>query len=428
MPAKAPDETASRAAGQQASELEVADQMHRALTAIVLGGGDLPQIAGEVAALLGAAVLVCSPDGRVQTVAGQPADRAALTALPLFDPSGRFYAERMRPGLAPAPAPHPGQLAVAKVVAGATGHGLIVAYAREPGLTPVTVQALERAATVAALVITKQLAVAAVESKFRGDFLHDALAGQAGPAGQIVAHCAHLGWDVDRPLAVLVAQLDEQPQPGGEPPVAGRTAQDRLTAAWQHVVSARDRAAPVVGFGHEVVALIPASPADIAGVVSDLVAAVTGDRGGGRRSFSAGVSRVIESVTGLPDAYDQARKAVAVGRRTRGPGTVAHFDSLGVHRLLSLVPDSAELRAFAAEVLGPLAADDAEAPGLRQTLQVLLDRNCNVAEAARELHCHYNTLRYRIGKLERAIGPFTSDPHLRLDAALALQVLEMKGL
>jgi purine catabolism regulator len=431
---------------RQAWALDIADRLHRALTAIVLGGGDLPQIAEEFAGLFGAAVLICTLDGRVQTLAGADDEIAALNDLDMFDGSGRFRIESTRLGLQPAPRaqrPQPaatsasgaGQLAVAAVAAGGTDLARIVAYRREGGLDSVTVQAIERAATVTALAMTKQLAVSAVESKFRGDFLRDALFGNAGSAALVVEHCRQLGWDVDRPLVVVVAELDpladQDPVTVVAPTVAGRSPQERFIAAWQQVLGSRDKTIPVVGFSHEVVSLIPLPAGGTDSehvVVAEVMAAIQGDRGGGRRSFCAGVSRVVDSIDGLPDGYTQARRAVAVGRRMGGPGTVSHFDRLGVYRLLSLVAESEELRAFAADILGRLVHETAEATDLRRTLQALLDSNCNVAETARLLHFHYNTLRYRIAKLERIIGPFTTDAHLRLNANLALQVLQMRGL
>jgi PucR family transcriptional regulator, purine catabolism regulatory protein len=102
---------------------------------------------------------------------------------------------------------------------------------------------------------------------------------------------------------------------------------------------------------------------------------------------------------------------------------------LGSFRLLSLVREPEELRRFVTETLGELAANgEPESAELLHTLQVLLDTNLNVAEAARRLFVHYNTLRYRIGKLERVLGPFPTDPDLRLDLALALKVLQMQGI
>jgi PucR family transcriptional regulator, purine catabolism regulatory protein len=422
---------------RQARAVRRTDEVHRALAAIVLAGGDLPQIADEVGRLLDAAVLICTPDGRVQAHGGLTEAQRRFAALPLYDPTGRFRIEQVPSG--PTAAPWSGELVSVPIVAGGVDHGRIVAY-RAPGALPAPgKQALERAATVAALAIVKQLAVSAVESKFRGDFLRDVLAGTAGELPEVIEHCADLGWDIDRPMVVVVAQLDPDDRlPAHEPRAVLRSPHERFTSAWQQVVRSYDKAAPVVGFRQEVVTLLPIELLPdtdtsemrriAAAAVQRVVTAVSGDRGGGRRSFCAGVSRVISGPAGVAEAYLQARKAVVVGRRTRGHGTVAHFDSLGVHRLLSLVPDPAELRAFADEVLRELAANTSEAADLRHTLQTLLDTNLNVAETARALHFHYNTLRYRIGKLERIVGPFTTDPHLRLDVALALQVVEMRGL
>ena len=139
------------------------------------------------------------------------------------------------------------------------------------------------------------------------------------------------------------------------------------------------------------------------------------------------MSRVIESADQLPDAYDKARTAMRVGRQMQGGASLVHFDALGVFRLLSLIGDGQELRAFVAETLGELADEEShEAADLRETLTVLLDRNLNVAETARELHFHYNTLRYRITKLERLLGPFTTDSNVRLSISLALRMLQMR--
>ena len=432
---------------QQNQVLAQADALHRAISAIVLGGGGLSEIAGEVSRLLTGVVLITTPDGRVLADAGPSEQRAGLAAAGLFDATGRFLVERLGAGVQPVGAVGPdavgtvgpdavGTVALAPIVAGGVDHGRVVAF-RQGGLFGGVVQALERVAIVAALTITKELAVAAVESKFRGDYLRDVLTGLVPVDGQVVEHCRALGWSIDEPLVVVVAELDPMPASaaaeagGSRPQVVYRSQHERFSSAWSQVMRGRDRTAPVVGFSQEVVALIPVRGGEPGPVVADVVAAVAGDRGGGRRSFCAGVSRLVTEPTsadGIAVGYLQARKAVAVGRRVHGHGSVSHFDSLGVHRLLSLVPDTAELKSFATEVLGELTADNPEAADLRYTLQTLLDTNLNVAETARLLHFHYNTLRYRIGKLERIVGPFSTDANLRLDVALALQIVQMRGI
>jgi purine catabolism regulator len=407
---------------RQAAALARAEEVHRALISVVLEGGGLEDLAAELVRLLGGAVMVTTPDGRVVAQAGDHGELERAVHPDCFDATGRFHAEDEPRGAREHGA---GFHAVVPVVAGRVDHGRIVAFSQRP-LTETDVHALERAATVAALAITKQLAVAAVEGKYRADFLRDLLTGRVEDVQAAVGHARSLGWDIERPVLAIVAELDPDDAP---PAIELRPVHERFAAAWQTVVRWRDAAAPVVNFNREVVVLLtPPADGDTDRLVADLVRQVSGDGGGGRRSFSLGVSRVAATPDELPRAYEQARKAVQIGRRLQGNGARASFDRLGVHRLLSLIPDTAELRGFVSEALGELAVENAENVDLRHTLAVLLETNLNVAESARRLHFHYNTLRYRISKLEKMVGPFTEDATLRLDLALALRVLEMRGL
>ncbi|MYS83127.1 PucR family transcriptional regulator [Embleya scabrispora] len=265
-----------------------------------------------------------------------------------------------------------------------------------------------------------RLAQAASDAKYRSDLMRDLLSGRGTDL---------TGWTAlpSGPLLVVVAEADPPAASGDARAI--RAEQEALALAWSTVVAARAPEAVVAAYPREVVVLLGApDDGQSARLVAELAAVVHADCAGVIRSFGTGISRPAQSLDALPAAYEQARRAVAAGRRIHGPGAVADFDRLGVFRLLSLIPDPGELDRFAREALRSLAHPrDPEAADLRNTLQALLDTNLNVAETARRLYVHYNTLRYRITKLERLLGPFTQDPHLRLNLMIALQIVRMQG-
>ena len=405
---------------RQAAILARAEEAHRALVQVVLAGGGLREVAAEVANLLDVAVAAVDGAGHVLATAGDPEDVSVLCGAIARESAGPTGSRSSSARHAPPPVLDggvgtDGRYAAVPVVAGGHHHGRLVAYSPAGAIRDSDVGILERAATVAALVITKQEAVTAVESKYRADFLRDVLTGRGG--ARVAERARAFGWDLERPVTVVVAEID--------PDCEERSAQDRLLSVWGSAVRRHDRRGAVAGFSHEVVAIVGAG-VDVTRLTRDAQNAFADSV---PATFSTGMSRVAHGVDALPDAYGQAIKAARVGRQLHGAGAIAHFDQLGVYRLLSLVNDTAELHAFVAETLGPLAGDDdAENADLRRTLQVLLETNLNVAETARRLHFHYNTLRYRIGKLERMLGSFTEDAHLRLNLTLALHVLRMRGI
>ncbi len=412
---------------ERASVLERSEEVQRQLVETVLAGGGVAEVAASVSELFAGVAMITTADGRVLSEAGDAEHRSMVRASVVFHPSGRFRTEVSTVGVHRVDGLS-GSHAVAAIKGGRIDHGRLVVFHPERVLAGADLTVLDRAATVAAVSLTKEIAITAVESKYRGDFLRDVLSGRAGTPDDVLGHARALGWDMARPMVVVVAALETENAPPMTLGYEGPLEVERFGAAWLSVVAKQDPSAPVVGFASEVVALLPLpAGAGVTEVVDAVLTGVAGDGGGGRRPFATGISRPVGHVEGLPAAYEQGRKALKVGRQLHGPKAVTYFDDLGVFRLLSLIEDSAELDSFVEETLGELGGTSEEAADLRHTLQVLLDTNLNVAETARRLHFHYNTLRYRMGKLERLVGPFTTDPHLRLDLALALRIVSMRS-
>jgi sugar diacid utilization regulator len=137
---------------------------------------------------------------------------------------------------------------------------------------------------------------------------------------------------------------------------------------------------------------------------------------------TVGCGRVYDDPLALRTSFSEAQRALTVGRHANGPGRVYAYDDLGLSRLLLACPEP-ELTAFHVEVLGPLLDFESAHPGsdLLLTLQAFLASNRNAAAAARELFVHYNTVRYRLDRIEHLLGPFQNDAGRCLALELALR-------
>jgi purine catabolism regulator len=396
---------------RQASALAHAREIHEALLQIFLSGGGLEDIVRELSAALRGAGVICV-DTRGQVLA-QVAGREHWDRLrrhDLLHDDGAFAAGRMTKdtsGVVSAP-----------VLAGMLRHGQLLAVAGDDALPPEAETMVQQSAMVAALEVTQRLAVSAVERHFESNAIHELLTGGDQATGDTLSRAASFGWDLERPLLVVVARRDRSPDEArGEP------WHENDIGAWVSTVRSVDRCAVAGALGRDLVAVCGAdAPAEATGR-----ALADGVHGVMRRSFSAGVSGVVDRPTDLPLAYQNARTALDLAQKTGGPGAVMAYAGLGLIRLLNAVRDPAELRTFVDETLGAvLALPTEERDDLLRTLTVLLDSCLNIAESARVLHFHYNTMRYRTRKLKRLIGPFTDDPPLRTRLSVALQILDMR--
>jgi PucR family transcriptional regulator, purine catabolism regulatory protein len=425
---------------RQATALARRQQIHDAFLRVALTGGGLARLSDELARILpGADVVICDPAGYPLAATTQV---GAVTftdgALPdgrvsdgrvsdgrVSDGRGRVNADWLAAGLH-TDAANGTPWAAAVIRAGDLRHGWVLAAGGPAGLPGVAGVAVEQAALVAALEITRDLAVLAVEQQFASNALHDLVTGAAADMDQALERAARFGWDLRRPLTVLVARdCDIEyrgAEPGDESSRTHEAAALRAAELWTRAVRDRDHSAAVAGFATELVAVVGVADA------AALARMVHADMASTGRPYSVGVSQDGTGPLDIPRLYDEARVALQVGLRLGGKGAVTSFAGLGLYRLISNVSQD-ELRAFVRDTLGPLL--DLPEPArsdLLKSLAVLASTRYNVAESAHILHYHYNTMRYRVTKLERLLGEFTHDAAATLRIGVALEVLRMDGI
>lgn len=114
-----------------------------------------------------------------------------------------------------------------------------------------------------------------------------------------------------------------------------------------------------------------------------------------------GVSPSFSRLDQTPHALHLARNALAAG--TAGAAAVTVFDDSPLPMLVVSAPTTAA--AISRKILGPiLELTDTDRELLITTMAVYFEVDGSASQAAERLHCHPNTVRYRLRRIEKLSG------------------------
>lgn len=403
----------------QAARLQRSAAIHDRFTAIVLSGGGLRQIAEALADLIERPVSIVDPQGAVHWRTADWAPESEAFAM------GDWTAAR-------------GHI-VQPLQVGSDGYGaILVANEGEP-LGQDRLEAIEYAATVAALRQVQARAVAEADQRFQAVCLEELITGHVVDRSVLLERAAAFAWDLATPRAVLLADIDSV---GGRPfaglvgsPDEGAL-RHRLAEAARASLGANaivwERSREVGALiatgasrrGHDRDAGAHARETELHELGAELQAEAERRLPGA--VVSVGIGTPVRDPLDLHRSFSEARRALGIGLWGHGPGRVTSFDDLGLDRILVAVPH-AEVDAFCGSMLGRLEAyDAARGTSLVATLETYLATR-NAALAARELYLHYNTLKNRLARIEEIIGPYLGDPGRCLSLSLALRLRRLPG-
>jgi purine catabolism regulator len=382
------------------------------LERIVLSERGLDALAGAIATLLGAAVLVL--DGRGELLARhefrRPVEDSTLEALHDEVASRRGDPRAFVPSVEDG---HKG-LALPVAADGTPSSGGAAPPPRAPEAWIVAIKdggslsdfdrlTLRQAVTIVALELLRERVAGQTERRLAGDVLDALVSGELSGV-ELARRLAPFGLG-DRVAAIVLPQAELGPS---------------LEAAL------RDEAIPglVASAGSLSCALVPGLEEDeLLALAQRAVARMNGSPDSALR---AGVGRAVPAGEGRRSFHEArcALEAMTLGVSANGAeaSRVATYKDLGSFQLLLSLQDDEALRLFCDSVLGPIEASEGGYGGeLMRSLEAFIEENGQWERAARRLYCHRHTLRYRIKRIEELTGRNLSSARDRIDFWLALR-------
>ena len=272
---------------------------------------------------------------------------------------------------------------------------------------------LERAATVASLDISYAQTVNEVQRRFRNEFVIDLVEG-AFPSDTVAHQRAKTNnWVLHEKMRVLLIRL------------LNFRVQEQKDQVLKYLRENLGNDFVTGEMGRDIILVAPAQEVfDIFQWLNDHLAGM--ERLVGSK-FLIGVGREVGSIREVKYSYRQARRAVNTAMEVPSLGAIVHYDQLGIYRLLEEISGKQEMHAYVKDHLQVLIDYDCKNnTNLMETLQMYFAEGGQLKQVAEKMFLHYNTVKYRIERIEQLLGISFDDPHQRLSLEVAVKALNFK--
>jgi purine catabolism regulator len=303
---------------------------------------------------------------------------------------------------------------------------VLVLEANKP-LSGTDVQTAERLAAVAALEIVNLLAFDQIERRYANEFMDQIL--NARIDDEWIARAKLFGWDLDKSYFAILLQTENAAAADGEADEKHQMLMNgRIVKGLTQHYRAKKRAIIAGTKGNHIVLFLETQYLDrmaarrealkqAESIRKELQAMIKGG------TITLGLGRHHPGVGGFQRSYDDARKSLLIGAEIGLGGKDIHFDDLGVYRLLVLLEKREEMKAYLQDYVTPLLAyDDEKNTELFKTLTMYFKYRGNIRKISQALFTHYNTILYRIERIQEITGLNLDENEDRINLEIALKL------
>jgi ligand-binding sensor protein/sugar diacid utilization regulator len=284
--------------------------------------------------------------------------------------------------------------------------------ARRPG-RPDDVEraAVEYGAMLVALELLRERTAMEVETRLRGGLLEELF--EDGVVDEVVVERAlAFGYDLARPSRVFLVE----PGPSGEAAAGGPLDPEGFYAPVAACARAWDAHSLVAPRGGAVVVVAPERERQFEDELETALRSALPDG-----SLNVAVGTLCEEVADYRDSFLAARRGLDLLRQLGRAGEVFSFRGSTLDSVLLQSTRPEVVVRFISRYVDPLDDyDRTHNSELRRTVEVFYESG-SLEQAARRLHVHVSTLRYRLKKAGELLGVDLKDRSAALDVQVALK-------
>ncbi|MDF2961119.1 MAG: hypothetical protein K0S39_2854 [Paenibacillus sp.] len=131
----------------------------------------------------------------------------------------------------------------------------------------------------------------------------------------------------------------------------------------------------------------------------------------------------VKTVPYVNEGYNQAMSALELWGVIQPGETLCYYDKLGLYPVFHLLSDQESIKKQLFQYIEPLYDYDSKNNSkLIETLIAFLHCGGNIKETAKALFCHYNSIVYRLERIQCLLGVDLKDPDIRFQLQMAVKV------
>lgn len=291
--------------------------------------------------------------------------------------------------------------------------------------------AIEHASTVLILMIQEKMSNKKIEYQYRSELIHDILSKNYRSLDEIRSRAALYGWVFEGGIRAIIYDIDDfsfdsdYRERNKEAKLLNKILDPVIQTIKKHL-STRFQCY-YTHYSTSIICLLEhtlidekAFKSDMAQINKRIDAEIKAKTG---YTMTIGIGEYKPRIEQAANSYDEAKLALDVGHLRGKKNCIIFYSDLGIYKFLYEinVDNKAEGRDLVEEALMPLIKYDKQHDTeLYQTLTKIVEKDWNLLRTSEALHFHYNTVKYRLRRIEEILNLDFSKYEDKLKVAVAI--------